>query len=180
MSSLVAGGFALWVAKVGQPSTAVEFAVGGGDLVWLEAVGGWLNNESIEAGDLLRAWVCDPSDDDGVASVPCLQDSEWDVWLRTLASEESSLGSEGRGTERKRGGCAAVNQGVDGVGVVDVVISEHLGGESGGIVGDELGEIVSDHIGIRVAQAESITRLCPGVGGNSGAGKEGNSRGENC
>jgi hypothetical protein len=33
------GVFALWAAEIGQPGTAVELAVSGLDLVWLESVG---------------------------------------------------------------------------------------------------------------------------------------------
>ena len=52
--------------------------------------------------NLLGTWVGNPSDDDSVASVPCLEDGEWNVWLATLASEESSLGGEGQGTELQK------------------------------------------------------------------------------
>ena len=99
------GGRALWVVEIGKPGTAVELAIGGLDLVWLEAIGRWLNDQSIETLNLLGTWVGDPSDDDSVAGVPCLKDGEWDVWLGALASNESSLGGEGHCTElRKRGG----------------------------------------------------------------------------
>jgi hypothetical protein len=52
--------------------------------------------------NLLGTWVGYPSDDDGVAGVPCLEDGEWDIWLAALASEESSLAGEGQGTELEK------------------------------------------------------------------------------
>ena len=49
--------------------------------------------------NLLGTWVGDPSDDDGVAGVPCLKNGEWDIWLGALAGKEGSLGGEGQRTE---------------------------------------------------------------------------------
>ena len=95
-SHLCLGDVALWAAEIGQPGTAVELAVGGLDLVGLEAVGGGLDDQRIKALDLLDARAGDPSDDDGVASVPRLEDGEGDVGLGALAREESSLGGEGQ------------------------------------------------------------------------------------
>ena len=65
-------------------------------MVWLESVGRWLNDQSIETLNLLGAWVGNPSDDDGVASVPCLKDGERNVWLGTLTSDEGSLAGKGQ------------------------------------------------------------------------------------
>lgn len=96
------GSIALWVAEISEPGTAVELAIGGLDLVWLEAIAGWLNDQSIETLNLLGTWVGDPSDDDSVTGVPCLEDGERDIWLGTLASEESSFGGEGQATELEK------------------------------------------------------------------------------
>jgi len=173
------GGVALWAAKISQPCTAVEFTIGGLDLVWLGAVRGWLNDQSIETLNLLGTWVGDPSDDDGVASVPCVEDGEWNIWLRTLAGDEKRLGSEGERAERNWACCAAVNQGVDGVRLVGVVGCEDILGQGNGVVGDQLSEVVSDDICVRVAQAECITGLSPAVCSCGGAGEEGSRNGEN-
>lgn len=82
-------------------------------------------------------------------------------------------------TYRNWAGCSTVDEGVDRVGLVVEVGGENVVGESGRVVGDQLGEIVSDDIGVRVAQAERISWLGPGVGRNSGAGEEGSTQGEN-
>jgi hypothetical protein len=47
-------------------------------------------------------WGGNPSDDDGVAGVPCLEDGEWDIWLSALACKEIGLGSEGDRTELQK------------------------------------------------------------------------------
>jgi len=109
------GHVALWVAEIGKPGTAVELAIGGLDLVWLEAIGRRLNDQSIDTLNLLGTRVGNPSDDDSVTGVPCLKDGEWDVWLGALASNESSLGGEGQFTERNWAGCALVDESVDRV-----------------------------------------------------------------
>ena len=82
-------------------------------------------------------------------------------------------------TYGKWAGGATVNQGVDRVGLVDVVVCEDLGGEVGVVVGDQLGEIVGDHVGVRVAQAERISWLRPAVARNGGASEHGRGEGEN-
>ena len=107
MSRLCLGGrvgssSTLWAADVSQPGTAVELAVGDLDLVILEAIGRWLNDQRIETLDLLRTWVGNPSDDDGVASVPGLEDFERNVRLLALASEESSLRGKGEGAKLEK------------------------------------------------------------------------------
>lgn len=172
------GSAALWAAEIGQPGTAVELAVAGLDLIWLEAVGGWRDDQSIETLHLLWAWVADPADEDGVARVPGLEDLEGHVGLTTLASKERSLGGKGCGAEREGAFCAAVDEGVDRVRLVKEVIGEDLLGELLVVVGDELGEVVTDDLGVRVAQAEGVTGLGPAVG-HGGAGQEGRGPGEN-
>ena len=76
-------------------------------------------------------------------------------------------------------GCTAVNQGVDRVRLVSVVIGKDLGREVCREVGDQLGEIVADNLGVGVAQAECIPWLCPAVGGKGGASEEGSGPDEN-
>jgi len=171
---------ALWATEVGEPSTTVEFTVGGLDLVWAGSgrVGRWLDDESIETLDLLGGLLGHPSNDDGVACVPGVKDGEWDVWLRALTSEESGLGREGQASERKRSVCATVDQGVDRVSLVGIVGSEDSLRERRRVVGDQLGKVVGDDIGVRVAQAESIAGLGPAVRSDSGAGEHGHSPGE--
>jgi len=171
---------ALWATEVGQPGTAVELAVGGLDLVQARraGVGRWLNNESVEALDLLGSLEGNPSEDDGVARVPQVQHLERNRGLRTLAGDEGGLGGEGQGSERDGSVSAAVDQGVDRVGLVVIVGRKDSQGEVGRVVGEQRGEVIGDDLGVRVTQAEGISGLGPAVSSNGGAGEEGSSPGE--
>lgn len=92
-------GIAFRAPKISQPSTAVELSVHGLQLVGLEVVGRWLHNDGIEALDLLRTWLGNPSDEDRVACVPAVQNLEWYVWLGALARKERGLACKGQGAE---------------------------------------------------------------------------------
>jgi len=133
--TLALGALDQFETEIDKPSSAVELAVGGLDLVWLGAVCRWLNDQSIKPLYLLGGTrVGNPSDDDGVAGVPCLEKGEWYIGLAALALEESSLGSEGQAAERNWAGCAAVDQAVDRVRLIGIVGREDVVGKAGRVV----------------------------------------------
>ena len=98
-SRLRSSGRTLGTAQIGQPSTTVELAVGGLDLVGLEAVGGGLDDQRVEALHLLRAREGHPSYDHRVTGMPGVDDREGHVGLRALAREEGRFTCESESAE---------------------------------------------------------------------------------
>jgi len=85
--------------RILNPSRGIEFAVSCLDLV--QSVLQPIRNvclrgdfEDVDALDLLRLLLRNPSEENMVASVPNIQDREWNVRLSPLESNVLSLGAE--------------------------------------------------------------------------------------
>ena len=90
-----------------------------------------------------------------------------------------SVGSQ-EGTYRNWTGCGAVDQGVDRVRLISIVGREDAIGQGGRVVGDQLGEVVGNLVGVGVTQAKCVSGLSPAVGNSDGrASEEGGGPDEN-
>lgn len=91
----------------------------------------------------------------GVASVPYLENVEWDGRLRAVACNEFGAVLKGEGVDGERVVVSSVSDNVDGRAVVYEVLGQDLVGKLESVASDELSEDLSGLSCLSVINAES-------------------------